>query len=76
MSANQIEVGLETTDNSYSTTHASNDYFTHNQYHGLNGVWNYQGNGGTPFSNKPPYWYWNTVPAGGNSGGQGETTCC
>lgn len=79
MSADWIQVGLETTNNSYSITHADTDYFRYNQYHGLNGVWAYQANPGNPpggYSNNPPNWTWLTAPAPGGTGGLGRTTCC
>lgn len=77
MSPNDIQTGLETTNNSYSVTHADNDYFTHNQYHGTNGAWGYQHNSdGSIAQYKPPYFYWNTPPHSSSTGGQGETTCC
>jgi len=76
MAADEIQVGLETTDNNYSVTHSDPDYFIGNQYFGLNEVWAYQANSGTVYANNPPTWTWVTPPSGGNHGGEGKTTCC
>lgn len=70
------QVGLETTDNSYSITHSNPDNFIYNQWYGTNNQWGYQHPNGSTVANNPPYWSWIVPPSQSNTGGQGQTTCC
>lgn len=75
MHANDIEIGLETTDETYS--YAVNAYFRKSQYHRSNGVWNWQANPGTVTSQTPATFTWEQQPNSTNNppGGIGLTSC-
>lgn len=75
MHANDIEIGLETTDT--LSSYEVNTYFRKNQYHGTNGVWNWQANPGQVTNQDPAVFTWDQPPNPSNNppGGIGHTSC-
>jgi hypothetical protein len=67
--ADLLEIGLETTNNSYSVTHADPDYFRYTRFEGSDSNWYYQNQPGFQYSSYPPNWTWITKPAPGGTGG-------
>ena len=75
---NDLQVGLETTTNSYSVTHSDEASVTSNEWEGYpNGGWHYQTNGGSGITEDiPPEFEWQYYPSNGYPGGLGFTACC
>jgi hypothetical protein len=74
MSPNFIEIGLETTNR--TSTSSSPAYFESNEWESTINNWHFQTNGGTVSNASPPTFTWDTVPSNNNPGGLGHTTCC
>ena len=72
-----IQIGLETTNNSYSVTHADAEEYINNQYKSAtDSAFHYQTATGTNIQTSPPTFTWLTAPAPGNNGGHAYVTCC